>query len=77
MKDEIKLLKDQLEESKSKILSKFSSESEGVVWAFADIKSKERIYFKREIIYYALLNDLISFGLMTLDSYHNAKWIGE
>lgn len=66
------IFKSTLDRSNSKVLSKVLIM--GVFrWVFDD---SDDISFSAEFIGSLIRKDLVTFGLMTLESYHNAKWIG-
>lgn len=61
-----------LKKSRSKVIYKGERGGQ-VYWYFKDV---EQTGFHRDTIVDLIRNDLVTFGLMTLESYHNAKWIG-
>lgn len=67
------IFKSMLESSKSKVLSKVPRMGGVFRWVFKD---SDGISFSSEFIGGLIRKDLVTFGLMTLESYHNAKWIG-
>lgn len=61
-----------LKKSRSKVIYKGERGGQ-IYWFFKDV---EQTGFHPDTIGDLIRKDLVTFGLMTLESYHNAKWIG-
>lgn len=62
-----------LEKSRSKVIHKGGRNGQ-IYWFFKDVEPQT--CFNPDIIGELIRKDLVTFGRMTLESYHNAKWIG-
>ena len=61
-----------IKKSRSKVIHKGERNGQ-IYWFFNDVCQAG---FHRDTIGDLIRKDLVTFGLMTLESYHNAKWIG-